>query len=672
MAGRILRVTDASDIDGLVYYYDDTYPAGSAERVVAAALDYVLEFRCRVLSYTVDANGFSGAFGQVFDGSRSVGLLLREVAGVKYVTFQSDGAMLADVAFDWGDGAPHTYRLTKSTAGDLVSLFVDGQFVDSLAYSSFAATGPSTTGQVTFGSSTPASNGSLSVVDWYYCNAWRLLSGLRSYVGLWKGTNTSTLLDYHLPLKVTGRDATAVANALGDGNAAFLSAGVVPGDILIVDDGPNTGVYEVAGVPSETSLTLTAAWAQQPTLVTYRIVRETDWSIQHKYRLTRDSQGNVALLLDAGTAPIIRVGYNSIDLPPTGASGIRIISGGLPAIVFGAFDGGNLSQSNWDYVRYGLTRAPNELRIVPHHEVLNQWNVMHSPERLFTQLAHTLTDFKSSSTGQPPKTEPDFLSDPALDAFTKLNDGTPLVPLTQTFEVRAPYPTTEFISALNRPEDVLNSDADFTLNDAAVRYKLIVPKDILYSSLDVIEQITGEPSLIAPFTDGCFCMPDVKLEYTKDVCLTYDGDVLPEDDTAASTPWHLVNDSPSQVSTSVFGGVLTFSTNAGGTKAAYLNNTPLPDAPSLRTEAQFRMRVLADGTLGTGDTQIRAGLSAPGVTVALAFVTTPLAERFILVMDLNNGNVLGSITFDFLDGAYHTYRIVRDPGAGVVQVAIDI
>lgn len=673
MVGRILRITDASATDGLVYYYDDLQPASSDDRVIASAIDYILEFRCRVVSFVADINGFVGAFGQVFDGSRSVGLLLREVVGVKYATFHSDGVMLADTAFNWGDGESHTYRLTKSTTGNLVSLFIDGQFAGSLAYSSFAATGPSTTGQVTFGSSTPASVSTESVVDWHYCNAWRLLSGLRQYVGLWKGTNTSSLLDYHLPVKEAGRDATVSANALGDGNAAFLTAGVVTGDLLIVDDGPNAGVYEVASVTSESTLTLTSTWLHQPSLVSYRIVVETDWSSQHKYRLARDAQGTVSLLLDSVSIPIIQVGYNSIDLPSTGASGIRTISGGLPAIVFGALDGDNISQSSWDYVRYGLTRAPNELRMVPHHEVQNQWNVMHSPERLFTQLPHTLTDFKSSSTGQPPQTEPDFLADPNLEAFTKLNEGTPLVPLTQTFEVRSPFPTTEFISALNRPEDVLNNDSDFTLNDGAVRYKLVVPNDVLYSSLDVIEQTTGEQGLIAPFSDGCFCgIGNLELEYTKDVCLTYDGSVLPEDDAAASTPWHLLKDNPAQVSTTVFGGALTFSTLSGGTRAVYRNDTPLPDAPSLRTEARFRMRVLADGTLGTDDTQIRAGLSAPGLTVALAFITTPLAERFILVMDLNNGNILGSITFDFLDGSYHTYKIVRDPGAGVVQVAIDI
>jgi hypothetical protein len=59
------------------------------------------------------------------------------------------------------------------------------------------------------------------------------------------------------------------------------------------------------------------------------------------------------------------------------------------------------------------------------------------------------------------------------------------------------------------------------------------------------------------------------------------------------------------------------------------------------------------------------------LTAALAFVTTPLADRFVLVFDLNNGALLGAISFDFLDGLFHTYKIVRDPGAGVVRISID-
>lgn len=120
---------------------------------------------------------------------------------------------------------------------------------------------------------------------------------------------------------------------------------------------------------------------------------------------------------------------------------------------------------------------------------------------------------------------------------------------------------------------------------------------------------------------------------------------------------------------SVFGGVLTYRTT--GSKTVYKNNTTLPDAPGLQTEAKFRLRLTDDATLGMGDTQVRFGLSAPGLTVALAFVTTPLAERYVMVVDLNNGAYLGSVSFDFLDGNFHDYRIVRDPGAGVVRISID-
>ena len=270
--------------------------------------------------------------------------------------------------------------------------------------------------------------------------------------------------------------------------------------------------------------------------------------------------------------------------------------------------------------------------------------------------------------GEYVKTEQDVFI--PLEAFTQLNEGTPIVPQTQAFEVRAPYPIQEFISGLNRPEDVLNDDADFTLNDGALRFRLIVPDDILYSSLDIIEQSSGEQSLIQPFGDECW--PNISgLEYTKQVCLTYDGDELPEDDTDAPTEWHLLSNDPGQVSATVFSGILTYGTGSGGTKTVYRNDTPLPDAPGLRTEARWRFKVLADSTLGTGDSQIRVGLSAPGLTVALAFVTTALAERLVYILDLNDGKVLGSATFDFLDGNYHTYRLVRDPGAGVVQMFID-
>jgi hypothetical protein len=79
-----------------------------------------------------------------------------------------------------------------------------------------------------------------------------------------------------------------------------------------------------------------------------------------------------------------------------------------------------------------------------------------------------------------------------------------------------------------------------------------------------------------------------------------------------------------------------------------------------------------DSSLGLGDSQVRVGFSSPGVTVGLAFVTTPIGERYVLAVDLNNGQTVGGIRFDFYDGAYHDYILVRDPGTNSIQIFIDV
>lgn len=675
MAGRILKITDSVIGDGRVYFVNDTASPLSTDplRVVLSSIDYILEFRAQVVSYTADVAGFVGVYAQIFDSTRAVGLMLTEVLGIRYVAFTSDGADLgptARFAFNWNDGRPHTYRATKSTTGDLVSLFVDGTFLGAFTYSSFLTPPPDPTGQISFGSSTPLSASALSVVDWFYCNAWRVLPNQRHYVGLWNGSDPDSLTGYHLPLKTSGRGATVVGNALGDPVADFFAQGVVAGDLLVVDVGSNKGVYEVAAVSTPTTLTIIGVWPTSPSIADYRIVQETDWTVQHKYRILKNPTGDVSVLIDSDPLPIISTTYSSTTLPSSTAGVVGTLTGGVAGIAWGSFEPTDLSQSAWDFVRYGITRSVTELRIVPPHQVLNQWNVMASPEHLRSSIPHSHTSFKSSSTGIPPKLDPDFLQDPNLVAFTLLNEGTPLVPQTQSFEVRGPYPTQEYVSALNRPEDVLNNDGDFTLNDGSIRYRLIVPDDVLYTSLDVIERTAGVTDLLSPFCDDCGLL-SLALQYTKEVCLTYDGSILPEDDTSAPTPWELVSDNPAQVTTSAFAGVLTYSTGVVGTRTVYRNNTPLPDAPGLQTEATFRIRLTNDSTAGTGDSQVRFGLSAPGMTVGLAFITTPTAERFVLAIDLNTSIALGSVAFDYLDGLFHTYRIVRDPSANLVQIFID-
>jgi hypothetical protein len=217
---------------------------------------------------------------------------------------------------------------------------------------------------------------------------------------------------------------------------------------------------------------------------------------------------------------------------------------------------------------------------------------------------------------------------------------------------------------------VLGSQS-FVMNEAERQIELVVPDDVLYDSLQVIEQVDGTTGLLAPFSDENQPYSLGTLFFQKTTCLTYDGLVLPEDDPAAPTPWELVSANPIHASASVAGGVLTYSTDVTGTKTVYRNATPLPDSIGLHTEVKFRIKLLNDSSGGAGDTQVRFGFSSPGVTVALAFVSTPLGERYVLVMDLNNGRIVGGIPFDFADGLFHDYRLVRDPSVDAIQVFID-
>lgn len=676
MLGRVLRITDSSMTDGLVYFIEDLQPVVSEDRVTASSFDYFFESQIEVVSYTVDADGFAGAFVQNYDGLRVVGFLLREVAGVRYVAFHSDGVILAQFAFEWADSAPHVYRVRKSTGGDLVSLFADGTLLGTLAYSSFTVPGPDPVGVLSFGSSTAASSEALSEVEWHYCNAWRVVAA-DPYVGLWRGTSNNDLRDYHLPLKTRGHASIFVDNTMVLPNTPYVLkdilgdfSSVVIGDPVIIDVGGNAGVFEVASIVDAQTVTVTTAWPLQPTQVDYRIAAQTNWAVANKYRLFRDSSGNVSVFLNADPLPLFTVAYNSLELPESSAGVVDTLCSGLPAIAFGAFSAENLSQSLWDFVRYGITRSPTELRIVPLNHVLNQWNVIESPERLYTTVPHDRTDFKSSSTGITPQTDPDFLDNTTVPAYTQLNEGTPLVPQTQSFEVRGPYTTVEYVSALNRPEDVLNNDGDFTLNDGSQRFNLVVPDDVLYASLRITSTEEGERSLIKPFDDDCGPQYG-SIQYQKEVCLEYTADTLPEEDATAPTPWSLNSDAPAEVSATVFGGILTYGTSGVGTRTVYLNNTPLPDAPSLQTEVNFRLRLVSDATGGTGDSQVRFGISAPGMTLGLGFVTTLLGERLVIAFDINSGSILGALTFDYLDGAFHTYRIVRTPTASQVEIFID-
>jgi hypothetical protein len=486
LVGQYLKISDSSDTE-LVYWIDDDGP----ETVFGPGNDYILEFRVCVLSYEPD-QGFCGVTASAYDGARVVGIQFTERtdAGQKrrYLELHSEGAPLPDdprFAFEWADGQFHTIRVRKSTNGDQVSVFADAQFLGSYQYSAFlVSAAPSPAGKCFFGSATPSTIAARSEVLWAYANCWRVTLG-RKFAGLWKGYDSNALTGYHLPISASGRAAAVHGNSLVDALASFVTQGVTAGELLVIDDGPNKGVYEIVTV-SNTQLTFPAQFPSQPSQVAYRCVKEVDWSLEHHYRIAK-SAGGVSVYLDGQADPLIYADYANVALPPSSAGIPRVMSAGLPSVTWGAFDPTNLSQTYWDFVRVGAIRSLSASGIAPHHQVLNQRNIIASFEHRRTNIPHSHTNFWSESEGIPPQAENDLLHDPNLVAFTLLNDRTPLVPSTQAYEVRSPALTVVPLTG-DTPQDALGQ-----------RLEISIPDDILYNSLQVIERSTGEPDLLAPF-----------------------------------------------------------------------------------------------------------------------------------------------------------------------------
>jgi hypothetical protein len=502
MIGRTLRIEDSSVSNGRLFSINDLAVSTSPNRIFETSIDYLFEFQCAVISFVQDGTPehFCGVTADVFDGTYTIGVMLNEDgSGNPLVSFHSDGSLISSFAFNWKDGLPHTYRATKNTAANLVVLFVDNTFIGSTPYTSFSLA--SGTPTLSFGSTTQVSLfQSKSVVDWYYVNGWRgqPSSGTRHYVGLWKGSDSSSLLGYYLPIKSSGL-ANTISNIITDLTADFILDLVQPGDDLVIDDGDNRGVYQIIGPITSTSLYLASPLPQPgATVVRYRIPKETDWTTDHTYQILRDPTGFVGLFQDASSIPLIQVDYNHVILPPSSVGLPSIINRSLPSVSWGAFDSTNLSQTSWRFVHYAITTSPIEVKIIPPHQVSNQRNVMASPEHLFGVLPHAHTQYSSASTGVPYQWEA-YVNDPSVQAYTRLNEGTPPVPLSQTFKksrtVTISVPPTGF------GDSSLGTDLFGSGNLPATTITIPASTGALYNNIEVIEKTSGDPNLLSAFSD---------------------------------------------------------------------------------------------------------------------------------------------------------------------------
>ena len=162
----------------------------------------------------------------------------------------------------------------------------------------------------------------------------------------------------------------------------------------------------------------------------------------------------------------------------------------------------SLEVGNYLHVLFGDAAGAYEIRKVVSATVLE----VAKPFPTTSQAAMTwvATAAQTSLTimfvpGQP-VTNTYLLNQPLLQGVTKLNEGTPPVPMSQTAESEIEI---VFGSLLNDPEDVLNLDPAFVLNDP---YRTLRHKDVegsLYEKLDFY-QVTdeGQTGLLAAICEG--------------------------------------------------------------------------------------------------------------------------------------------------------------------------
>jgi hypothetical protein len=222
----------------------------------------------------------------------------------------------------------------------------------------------------------------------------------------------------------------------------------------------------------------------------YNVSPISDLTSYHDYRIICDPIGDVTLFVD--NIPKIIIDYKDL---PTFENSFFNIPGSGPGVYFGSFDSRSIVKSEWGHIRYTISGAYGNTLIAPHHQILNHQNVMASPDHLFTN-GHTHTNFETSSTGIPISQYYDGKL--ANDAYTILNNTTPIVPITEEAiltKVETP------ISTFNDPSLILN-DSHFLVGDGINVVNIEVSERGLYNTVDIVCKKNGnDTDLIYPAED---------------------------------------------------------------------------------------------------------------------------------------------------------------------------
>lgn len=442
MLGRVLRITDSSTSDYLAYTQSDTLVTTPA---FGPSVDWKLDARLTVKSFVpgdwIPALGplltlrFAGALIFVNEGTggknAELQLMMDPVTNDQYLNLASYNSftdaldVMAQYAFAWNDGQIHTFNIYTSKVIDNVYVYADGLPLTAL--------GPAPT-----------------------------------YSGLNSGVSTASISFGSGSDQLASSDMRAAKSVVDWESIAIFRDSKI--NDLTAASRRYIGIYR----------------GGDTTLLSSYYLHQIDWTSSHIYRIVRDPVSSLSIYVDGGAVPVISASYDVLRLPPFSSSFISPIVYGQPTISFGSFDPEEISRTRWSYLRYSIGKITlNERMIIP-HQVLNQANVVVSPDHLRTQVVHPHFGFKVYSGGTPVD---DFMADETVSSYTELYEDTVPVPMTQDLQSRGGLRKTATPLDIISSIDLINTRGYITDLEDDTSNIMISPVAIdLLTSIDILNE----------------------------------------------------------------------------------------------------------------------------------------------------------------------------------------
>jgi len=389
MLGRTLRINDDSTTDYRVYTESDYQ---ITNQILNYQVNWKLNIRLAVRSFspggTIPAIGpystthLIGAFTSIDEGPTgknielqlavdNLGNKILDLLSYNEITQQLD--LISQYSFNWNDNEFHTYNIYTSKNADLILVYADGILLSPLV-------GPAPT-----------------------------------YSGLNSGVAQPAITFGSGSEPVVGVDLKSSRSVVD-----WESVAVFRDNKL---DNPNSASYRYFGIYK----------GGDPGQLSSYYLYQIDWTNWHTYRIVRDPSSAVSVYVDGNYIPVISISYDSLSLPLSTTSFFQPLTETSSFIAFGSFNSQELSRFRWSFIRYSIGSLTLTDLLIPPHQVLNQANVIASPDHLYTKKFHTHQGFRVYSGGTPLD---DFMSNSEVEAYTNLLENVAPVPMTEDLNFR--------------------------------------------------------------------------------------------------------------------------------------------------------------------------------------------------------------------------------------------